>query len=62
MAWRKKILGASLKIKQQGNFIPPSRRLSLSPEFTCDACLICQLQTKGTRAESKRIGLESPSI
>lgn len=51
-----------LKIRLQGNFIVPKRRSSPSPEFTYNAFLIYQFQTKGTRAESKLIGHESPSI
>lgn len=45
-----------------GNSIAPNRRLSLSLEFTCNAFLILEFQTKRTRAESKLIGHESPSI
>lgn len=62
MGWRMKMLGASLKIKLRGNSIAPNRRLSLSPELTCNAFLILEFQTKRTRAESKLIGHESPSI
>lgn len=62
MGWRKKILGASLKIKLQGNSIAPNRRLSLSSELTCNAFLILEFQTKRARAETKLIGHESPGI
>lgn len=57
-----KRLGASLKIRLQGNYIAPHRRLSVSPEVTRNAFLIHQFPTKGTRAESKLTGHESPSI
>lgn len=62
VAWRKKRLETSLKVRRQKDFMAPNRRLSLFPEFTCNTFLIHQFPIKGTRAESKWIGYESPSF